>query len=93
MQQHRPRHDEAGQRRQLWSRRYLLDHRHEPHECAAVHASWSGFTSRLRQGATAATCARSGHGIWWALDAASDLEALSELPALVAARTRAIPVG
>jgi hypothetical protein len=73
--------------------RYLLDHRHAPEECAAVHASWNGFTGWLRQGVTAAICARSGHGIWWALDAGSDCEALAQLPAPVAARTRAITVG
>lgn len=73
-------------------RRYLLDHRHAPEECAAVHASWSGFASRLRQGVTAATCPRAGHGVWWAVSAASAPEALTHLPAPVAARTRAIAV-
>ena len=73
-------------------RRYLLDHRHGPDECAAIHASWSGFAGRLRQGVTAGTCARSGHGIWWALDAADETNALAQLPRLVAERTRAIAV-
>jgi hypothetical protein len=72
--------------------RYLLDHRHAPEECDLVHASWNDFAGRLRQGVTVTTCAPSGHGIWWALDAASEAEALRHLPPLVAARTRAIAV-
>jgi hypothetical protein len=73
-------------------RRYLLEHRHDPHECVAVHASWAGFAGRLRPRVTAATCASQGH-IWWALDATHESEALAHLPAPITRRTRAIAVG
>ena len=74
------------------SNRYLLDHRHAPEECHAVHGSWDGFPGRLRQGVTPANCAAHGHGIWWRLRASNESEALAELPATVAERTRAIRV-
>ena len=72
--------------------RYLLHHHHAPKECASLHASWTGFTGRLRQGVTAATCPRSGHGICWTLTAESKDDALAELPPPVAARTVAVVV-
>ena len=39
--------------------RYLLHHRHEPHECGVVFASFKGHDSPLRRRPTLASC-RSG---------------------------------
>lgn len=73
--------------------RFMLHHRHEPHECAAAFAAWKGFASPLRRTATVASCASGGHEIWWELDAADESGALGLLPRYVAERTRAIQIG
>jgi len=44
---------------------YLLQHRHEPHECGVVFASFKGYASLLRHRATFASCRAGGHAIWW----------------------------
>lgn len=67
--------------------RYLLEHRHEPHECGAVFASFKGFKSPLRHEATLASCRSGGHAIWWTVEAESEAAALEMLPAYVAERT------
>ena len=67
--------------------RYLLDHRHEPAECAVVFASWRGFDSRLRHATAVASCPTGGHAIWWQVEANNEDEALSHLPGYVAERT------
>jgi hypothetical protein len=67
--------------------RYLLDHRHEPHECGVVFASFKGHESPLRHRATVASCGSGGHAIWWTVDAASEEDALRLLPSYVAQRT------
>jgi hypothetical protein len=67
--------------------RYLLDHRHEPHECGVVFASFKGHESPLRHRATVASCRSGGHAIWWTVDAASEEDALRLLPSYVAQRT------
>lgn len=72
--------------------RYLLEHRHEPHECGVVFASFKGHESPLRHQATVASCRSGGHAIWWNVEAASEDEALRLLPAFVAARTTAARV-
>jgi hypothetical protein len=67
--------------------RYLLQHRHKPHECGVVFASFKGHDSPLRHQATLASCRSGGHAIWWAVDAESEADALRLLPYYVAART------
>ena len=71
---------------------FLLNHRHEPHECAAVFAAWQGFQSPLRHGRVASTCLTGGHGLWWRVEARDVREALSLLPRFVADRTTAVQV-
>ena len=72
--------------------RYLLHHRHEPHECGAVFAAFKGHASPLRRQATLASCRSGGHAIWWTVDAATDDDALGLLPFFVAERTTAASV-
>jgi hypothetical protein len=72
--------------------RYLLHHRHLPHECGIVFASFSGHDSPLRHTPTTASCLFGGHEIWWQVRADSREAALGLLPFYVAARTTADPV-
>jgi hypothetical protein len=72
--------------------RYVLHHRHEPHECGAVFASFKGHESPLRHRATLASCRSGGHAIWWTVDAASEADALEQLPYYVAERATATSV-
>jgi hypothetical protein len=71
---------------------YVLDHRHEPGECAAAFASWRGFDSPLRHQVTVASCRSGGHAIWWQVEAGDEAEALTQLPRYVAERTSAVQV-
>ena len=66
---------------------YLLQHRHEPHECGVVFASFKGHESPLRHRTTVASCRSGGHAIWWTVDAVSEEDALRLLPSYVAQRT------
>ena len=72
--------------------RYLLQHRHEPSECGVVFASFKGHESPLRHRPTLASCRSGGHAIWWTVEAASEAEALRQLPFYVAERTTATRV-
>jgi len=72
--------------------RYLVHHRHEPHECGAAFASFRGHDSALRHRRTLASCASGGHAIWWTVDAATAEDALALLPFFVAARSTATRV-
>ncbi len=67
--------------------RYLLQHRHLPHECRVVFTSFKGYDSPLRHQATLASCRSGGHAIWWSVEAASEEDALRLLPHYVAERT------
>lgn len=67
--------------------RYLLEHRHEPHECGVVFASFKGLESPLRHRPTLASCRSGGHTIWWAVEAQTEADALRLLPYYVAERT------
>jgi hypothetical protein len=71
---------------------FLLDHQHEPHECAAAFAAWAGFDSPLRRSRALSTCLAGSHRLWWRVEAEGQDEALALLPAFVAAGTRAIEV-
>jgi hypothetical protein len=66
---------------------YLLQHRHEPHECGVVFKAFKGHRSPLRRQATLASCRSGGHAIWWTVEAGSEEEALALLPFYVAQRT------
>jgi hypothetical protein len=72
--------------------RYLLHHRHEPHECAVVFASFKGHESPLRRKPTLGSCRSGGHAIWWTVEAATEEDALALLPFYVAERTTATTV-
>jgi len=71
---------------------YLLQHRHEQKDCGAVFASFKGYDSPLRHGATIGSCRSGGHELWWTVEAASEVEALELLPLYVAERTTATKV-
>ena len=72
--------------------RYLLQHHHQPRECGVVFASFKGHESPLRRRSTLASCRSGGHAIWWAVEAATEQDALGLLPAYVADRTTATSV-
>ena len=72
--------------------RYLLHHRNEPHECGVVFASFRGHRSPLRHQSTLATCRSGGHEIWWTVEAATETDALGQLPFYVAERTTATAI-
>ncbi len=71
---------------------YLLHHRHEPHECGVVYASFKGHDSPLRRQVTLASCGWGGHAIWWSVEAPTETAALGLLPFYVAERTTATRV-
>jgi len=66
---------------------YLLHHQHDPTECAAAFAAWTGFDSPLRHTHAASTCLSGGHSIWWRVQAENFAAALALLPRYVARRT------
>jgi hypothetical protein len=79
---------------------FLLDHRHEPHECSVAFAAWRGFDSPLRHRRTFASCLAGEHAIgagthrvWWFVSAPDAETALSQLPFFVAQRTHAVAIG
>ena len=72
--------------------RFLLHHRHQARECPAAFAAWKGFSSPLRHRATIASCLAGGHEVWWETEAASEQEAIAQLPHFVAMRSQVIRV-
>lgn len=72
--------------------RYVLHHRHEPHECGVVFASFRGHDSPLRRQVALASCRSGEHAIWWTVTAVSEGDALGLLPFYVAERTTASSV-
>jgi hypothetical protein len=73
--------------------RFLIHHRHEPHECGVVFTAFRGHESPLRHRATFASCGFGGHAIWWWVEAAGEREALALLPYFVAQRATVTMVG
>jgi hypothetical protein len=67
--------------------RFLLEHRHTAAECGVVFAAFNGFESPLRGRSTTGSCYYGDHRLWWAVDAATEAEALARLPQYVAERT------
>ena len=72
--------------------RFLLQHRHQPHECGAVFAAFKGRESPLRRQATLASCLSGGHAIWWTVEAASERRRSRCCRQYVAERTTAVHV-
>ena len=71
---------------------WLLHHRHDPDECGAAYAAWTGFESPLRHRSTISSCVAGGHAIWWMVPVTDQEQALAMLPPFVARRTRAIRI-
>ena len=61
---------------------FLLHHEHEPHECAAVFAAWTGFYSPVES-----SCLTDGHAPRWRVQAPDRASTLAQLPGYVVART------
>ena len=72
--------------------RYVLHHRHEPHECGVVFASFKGHESRLRRKADARLLPLRRARDLVDGGRASEAEALALLPFYVAERTIATSV-
>ncbi len=66
---------------------YVLSHRHEPAECGIAVAAWRGFASPLRRHPALGSCAAGGHALWWTVEAASESDALAQVPPFVAERS------
>ena len=73
--------------------RFLVQHRHKSHECGIAYAAFKGHESPLRHRPALASCAYGGHVIWWTVEAASEQDALRQLPFFVAQRSTVTPVG
>ena len=71
---------------------FFLHHQHEPCDCAAAFAAWTGFESPLRKRFVASTCLSGGHALWWRVQAEDRAAALALLPRYVAERTTPIEV-
>ena len=69
---------------------YVLIHEHEPRECGAAFAAWKGFASPLRRKVTLGSCPRGGHRLLWTVEAATEDDALAQLPTFLAARTNVL---
>jgi hypothetical protein len=67
--------------------RFLVHHRHELHQCGIAFTAFKGHDSPLRHRAALASCPTGGHAIWWAVEAASEEDALWQLPFYVAQRS------
>jgi hypothetical protein len=75
--------------------RYLVHHRHAPHQCGIAFTAFKGHQSTLRHRAALASCASGGHAIWWEIEAADEDDTRRQLPFFVAQRstvTRVIEV-
>lgn len=71
---------------------FLLEHRHDPAECTAAFAAWTGFASPLRHQSAASTCLAGKHALWWRVEANDAAAALALLPTYVARRTVPIEI-
>ena len=67
--------------------RFLLHHRHEPHQCGVAFTAFKGHESLLRHRSALASCLTGGHAIWWTVEAASEEDARRQLPFFVAQRS------
>jgi hypothetical protein len=67
--------------------RFLIHHRHKPHQCGIAFTAFKGHASPLRHRAALATCPAGGHAIWWTVEATAEADALRQLPFFVAQRS------
>jgi len=67
--------------------RFLVHHRHAPHECGIAFGAFKGHDSPLRHRAALASCLAGDHAIWWAVEADTEDDALEQLPYFVARRS------
>ena len=67
--------------------RFLIHHRHAPHECGVAYAAFKGHDSTLRHRPAIASCFSGDHAIWWSVDGASEDQVLALLPFFVAQRS------
>jgi hypothetical protein len=72
--------------------RFVVHHRHEPHECGIAFSAFKGHESPLRRRAALASCPTGDHAIWWTVEAVSAVDALALLPFFVAERSTAVAV-
>jgi hypothetical protein len=72
---------------------FVLEHCHEPHECAVAFAAWNGFDSPLRQTTVLCSCRTVDHRLWFVVTATSAESALRQLPRYLAVRAEATDVG
>ena len=72
--------------------RFLLEHRHEPHECGVAFAAFRGHASPLRHRAALGSCSFGGHALWWTVEADGPDQALALLPFFLAERATATRV-
>jgi hypothetical protein len=72
---------------------FMLEHRHQPSECAVAFAAWKGFDSPLKHTAVLCSCRSGDHRLWFVVTAATAESALLHLPRYIAAKTVAIDVG
>jgi hypothetical protein len=71
---------------------YLVQHHHQPAECAATFAAWKGFDSPLREGSAWCACPTGRHQLWFVVDASDGDTALGQLPRFLAERSEAVRV-
>jgi hypothetical protein len=71
---------------------FILHHQHEPDECAAAFAAWTGFESPLRGLPAASTCLSGGHALWLRVQANDIGSALALLPRYLAERTTPVEI-
>jgi hypothetical protein len=71
---------------------FLLEHRHEPVDCAAAFAAWKGVESPLRGTTVLCSCPNGAHRLWFVVDAPDELAALAHLPHYLAERAIATQV-
>ena len=67
--------------------RFLIHHRHEPHQCGVAFTAFAGHQTPLRHRPALASCLDGDHAIWWTVEADSEEEALRQLPFFVAQRS------
>ena len=67
--------------------RFLVHHRHEPHQCGIAFTAFKGHQSPLRHRPALASCLAGDHAIWWTVEAPSEQDALRQLPFFVAQRS------
>ena len=70
---------------------YLLEHRHQPTDCAVAFAAWKGVESPLRDETVLSSCPIGEHRLWFVVEAPDETVALSRLPRYLAEHARSPP--